>query len=142
MLTPADLQLEQDYQDHKRHLLNLVTVGVGVVTGLVVSTDPDGSGITVSPGLAIDGLGREIIVPAETRIPWPTPDGSAPRRWGAVIELATLLTDAVPTPNGLEPGTMSEVAAITVVTEQPAPDDAKVVLRRYGRGPSRSSGRR
>ena len=100
LLTAADLRLEQDYQDHKRHLLNLATVGAGVVTGLAVSTDADGTGITVSPGLAVDGLGREIIVPADVHVTWPTPDGTAPRRWGAVIELAPQPADPIPTPDG------------------------------------------
>ena len=142
LLTAADLRHEQDYQDHKRQLLNLATVGPGVVTGLEVSADKDGTGITVSPGLAIDGLGREIIVPAETRVPWPTPDGAAPRRWGAVIELALQPSDPAPTPGGSVPSTVSEGAAITLLTEPPAADDARVVLRPYGKGSGRKSRKR
>jgi hypothetical protein len=134
LLSADDLRREQEYLDHKRPLLNLATVGAGVVTGLAVATDPDGAGIRVSPGLAIDGLGREIIVPAEVCVPWPTPDGTAPRRWGAVIELVLEPSDPVPTADGPVSNTVAEVAAITVVTERPAPDDARVVLRRYGRG--------
>lgn len=133
LLTAEDLRREQVYQDQRRQLLNLATVGAGVVTGLEVSADPDGTGITVSPGLAIDGLGREIILPADTRVPWPTPDGAAPRRWGAVIELAEQPADPVPTTDGPVSSRVSEGATITVVTEEPAPDDARVVLRRYGR---------
>lgn len=133
LLTAEDLRREQVYQDRRRQLLNLATVGAGVVTGLEVSPDPDGTGLTVSPGLALDGLGREIILPADTRVPWPTPDGAAPRRWGAVIELVLQPADPVPTTDGVVSSTVSESATITVVTEEPAPDDARVVLRRYGR---------
>ena len=128
------MRQEQEYQDRKRHLLNLATVGSGVVTGLAVSVDPDGSGITVSPGLAFDALGREIIVPADARVAWPTPDGTVPRRWGALIELALQPGAPVPTSDGPVPRTVCEGCAVTVVTERPAPDDARVVIRRYGRG--------
>jgi hypothetical protein len=141
LLTAADLRREQDYQDQRRHLLNLATVGAGVVTGLAVSVDPDGTGITVSPGLAVDGLGREIIVPADVRVPWATPDGAAPRRWGAVIELVLEPTDPVPTTDGPVSSTVSEGFAVTVVTEQPAPDEARVVIRRYDRGSAGKSRR-
>lgn len=134
LLTAADLRREQEYQDHKRHLLNLATVGAGVVTGLAVSADPDGTGITVSPGLAIDGLGREVIVPADTRLPWPTPDGAVPRRWGVVIEFAQQPADPVLTSDGPVWSTVAEGALVTVVTERPEPDETRVVLRRYGRG--------
>jgi hypothetical protein len=144
LLTADDFRLEQDYQDHKRHLQNLATLGAGVVSGLEVSADADGVGITVSPGLAIDALGREIIVPVATRVPWPTPDGTAPRRWGVVIELALHPADPDPDPatDGWVSSTTVEGAMITVLTERPAPDDGCVVLRRYGRGSAGKSRRR
>jgi hypothetical protein len=134
LLSAADLRLEQDYQDHKRHLLNLAAVGAGVVTGLAVSVDTDGTGLTVSAGLAIDGLGREIIVPADTRVPWPTPDGLEPRRWGAVIEFAQQPADPVATADGPVSSTVAEGATVTVITARPAPDDTLVVLQPYDRG--------
>jgi len=54
-------QMEQDYGKHKQWLLNRLTHGKGVLCGLRVSLD--GTRICVDPGVAIDGLGREIIVP-------------------------------------------------------------------------------
>lgn len=54
-------QMEQDYGKHKQWLLNRLTLGKGVLCGLRVST-VDGR-VCVDPGVAIDGLGREIIVP-------------------------------------------------------------------------------
>jgi hypothetical protein len=62
LLTAEDYQAEQSYwlgkhRSHARHLH-----GSGVVCGLGVT--PSGSGgVTVEPGLAIDGFGREIVVP-------------------------------------------------------------------------------
>ena len=54
-------QLEQDYGKHKQWLLNRLTLGKGVVCGL--RTTIDGDRLCVDPGVAIDGLGREIVVP-------------------------------------------------------------------------------
>lgn len=54
-------QLEQDYGKHKQWLLNRLTLGKGVLCGLRVSIS--GGRVCVDPGVAIDGLGREIIVP-------------------------------------------------------------------------------
>jgi hypothetical protein len=54
-------QMEQDYGKLKQWLLNRLTLGKGVLCGLRVSV-VDGR-VCVDPGVAIDGLGREIIVP-------------------------------------------------------------------------------
>lgn len=59
-------QMEQDYGKHKQWLLNRLTLGKGVLCGLKVSVD--GDRLCVDPGVAIDGLGREIIVPVRTCI--------------------------------------------------------------------------
>jgi len=56
-------RMEQDYGKLKRWLLNRTTLGCGVVCGLQVGV-LDGQ-ICVEPGLAIDPLGREIIVPIQ-----------------------------------------------------------------------------
>jgi hypothetical protein len=54
-------QMEQDYGKLKQWLLNRLTLGKGVLCGLRVSAS--GGRVCVDPGVAIDGLGREIIVP-------------------------------------------------------------------------------
>jgi hypothetical protein len=62
LLTAEDLEAEQSYflggrrRDHRR------LHGWGVVCGLGVTPSSSG-GVVVEPGLAIDGLGREIVVP-------------------------------------------------------------------------------
>ncbi|MCM5680495.1 hypothetical protein M8A51_13250 [Schlegelella sp. S2-27] len=66
-------QLEQDYGKHKQWLLNRLTLGKGVVCGLRVSID--GNRLCVDPGVAIDGLGREIVVPVRQCIDPLTNDG-------------------------------------------------------------------
>ena len=69
LLTAEDLELEQRYHIEKRWLLNRTLQGAGIVSGLDVSL---GSGsVTVAPGLALDPMGREIVItePAELAIP-------------------------------------------------------------------------
>jgi len=59
-------QMEQDYGKNKQWLLNRLTLGKGVLCGLKVSVD--GDRLCVDPGVAIDGLGREIVVPVRACI--------------------------------------------------------------------------
>ena len=59
MLSPDDFALEQQYHRDMRHLLNR-RLGSGVVEGLNVSIGAKGA-VTVTPGIAIDPRGREIV---------------------------------------------------------------------------------
>jgi hypothetical protein len=58
--------MEQDYGRVKQSLINRLTLGKGVLCGLKVSIDE--GGLSVDPGVAIDGLGREIVVPVRSAI--------------------------------------------------------------------------
>src|SRR3954447_18001817 len=61
LLDVHHLEMEQRYLNEKRWLLNRLGFGSGVLCGLEV--DVSGSRVRISPGVAIDGLGREIVVP-------------------------------------------------------------------------------
>ena len=67
VLTAAGQTLEQEYRLARERRLNLHVFGYGVVSGLGVTTVQSGDewGIHVSPGLAIDGCGRLVVVPEE-----------------------------------------------------------------------------
>lgn len=67
LLDVYHLDLEQDYHNSKRWLLNRMVTGPGVVCGLDVELTDDNEGVVVMPGLAIDRCGREIIVPKPSR---------------------------------------------------------------------------
>lgn len=67
LLTPADFTAEQDYHVTKHRLHNRGLHGWGIVCGLEMVAAADGS-VTVSPGIALDRLGREIVVPAAVRL--------------------------------------------------------------------------
>lgn len=59
LLTAADLAAEQEYHRQLRYLHNRLH-GYGAVSGLDVTAGR--GGVRVSPGMAIDRLGREIVV--------------------------------------------------------------------------------
>src|SRR5688572_26139417 len=66
LLDAYHLQLEQSYGNKKRWLLNRLSLGSGVLCGLRVQLSSDGTRARVSAGVAIDGVGREIIVPVDS----------------------------------------------------------------------------
>ena len=71
LMSVRDFETEQAYMNGKRHLLNRLLSGAGIVCGLAlddveVSVNTEGN-ITIrfkSGGLALDCWGREIVVPA------------------------------------------------------------------------------
>ncbi|HEV8239268.1 MAG TPA: hypothetical protein VGS57_07875 [Thermoanaerobaculia bacterium] len=71
LLDVYHFQLETDYMNAKRYLLNRLVSGYGVVCGLDVECEPDGQHVAVLPGVAIDKWGREIIVPERTCVAIP-----------------------------------------------------------------------
>lgn len=63
LLTVRDFETEQNYFNNKRYMLNHLIHGSGIVCGLKVSQGQgDVQNIIISPGVALDGLGREIAV--------------------------------------------------------------------------------
>ena len=62
--------MEQQYVLAKEWLYNRAVLGSGVVCGLGVEplTTSDGNGVVVRAGLAIDGWGREIVVPEDVAL--------------------------------------------------------------------------
>lgn len=72
LLDTYHFELETDYLNRKRWLINRLVNGWGVVCGLNVVSAPRHEHIIVEPGVAIDKCGRELIVPCSTR-PIPIP---------------------------------------------------------------------
>jgi hypothetical protein len=66
LLTEHSFNLEQYYFKEKIWLGNRLITGYGVVCGLDVKLGDDRCSVYVTPGIAIDKWGREIIVPAPT----------------------------------------------------------------------------
>ena len=66
LLDAYHMQLETDYVNKKRWLMNRLVLGSGVALGLDVKRGTDHRSIVITPGLAIDWHGREVIVAKET----------------------------------------------------------------------------
>jgi hypothetical protein len=67
-LTTADLRAEQQYliAMHRRHQIGAHVWGI--VEGLVLEIDSTDGGLAVQQGMAVDGYGRELIVPARVLV--------------------------------------------------------------------------
>jgi len=61
LLTVRDFEIEQRYFNDKRRMTNRLAVGTGILSGLDVVAVNDRT-ISIDPGIAIDSLGREIVV--------------------------------------------------------------------------------
>lgn len=66
MLTSADFAAEQRYTNDKRRFVNSMMFGAGIVCGMSVEC-LDEKNIRIDSGAAIDGYGREVVIP-ETQI--------------------------------------------------------------------------
>jgi hypothetical protein len=73
LMDARHFQMEQSYGDRKRWLLNRLGLGEGILCGLDMT--PEDGKVRLNPGVAIDALGREIIVPEAVCIdPWQLTD--------------------------------------------------------------------
>jgi len=82
LLGVANLELEADYGIGLRRMLNCLVLGWGVVCGLDVEANDEGTKVRVLPGLGIDKTGRELVVPEPsqwTPVPQSVLDAAAER---------------------------------------------------------------
>jgi hypothetical protein len=128
---------EQHYFNRKRHTLNRLALGSGVLCGLNLTFDSTSGVLTLGPGIAIDGAGREIVVPSATPVnpkrltdAHGNPTGPTPPESTILISLAysEQKIDPVPVlvpdcdyPNGCAPSTIEEGFAVIVAVAGPVP---------------------
>ncbi len=116
-LSPDDFEQEQSYHrtKHRRH--NRLLHGVGIVRGLGVGLEqpPDGGdpAIVVSPGLAIDSNGEELVVCEPAKLD--------PCKGSSVCYVTVALAErpSNPTPDG-ESSRIEESAEVAVSEDLPA----------------------
>ena len=126
LLSAADFQAEQEYHLARQRRLNLRLHGMGIVSGLQVSTENDGIGIHVSPGVAIDPLGNEIVVGEPQVVPFPT----GADRADLVIYHIETLTDPVPSNDAPQPSRVEEGFRLEVVTDPESRSSECLILAR------------
>jgi hypothetical protein len=67
LLDVRHFESEQEYFKRKLWMLNRMVSGFGVVCGLDVQVGDDNHSVIVTPGLALDKCGREIVVPCRSK---------------------------------------------------------------------------
>ena len=67
LLGVDSFELETAYSIRQRRLINRLVFGHGVVCGLDVKVNDSGNKVAITPGLAIDRWGREIVVSHRSR---------------------------------------------------------------------------
>lgn len=99
LMTPRDMETEQEYHAERLHTLNRFVVGSGIVHGLgirsIVESD-DELEVTIGPGLALDGRGRPIVVEQETTKSLPVPSEAEIYLY---LRYAEVDVETVPVPN-------------------------------------------
>ena len=92
MLDVYHFELEQNYFNSKRWLLNRLVSGYGVVCGLNVLLSSDGKSLYVTPGVAIDKCGHEIVL-CQPSVPVPLPPPSSTAGGGSQTTTTTTGTN-------------------------------------------------
>ncbi|MFO7834590.1 MAG: hypothetical protein R6V31_11220 [Halohasta sp.] len=78
LMTARDMRTEQQYHAGRLELVTRETADTGVCSGLElrsVETVDEGLAVTVGPGVAIDAVGRPIVVESPTTASVPEPTG-------------------------------------------------------------------
>lgn len=86
LLTVRDFETEQTYFNNKRRMLNRVLFGSGVAAGLQVVAVDDKS-VSVQMGVAIDRLGREIVVSSPVTLKLSMIEGFTNNEYGKNVYL-------------------------------------------------------
>jgi hypothetical protein len=136
-LVDADFNDEQLYHNQMRRLHNRALHTWGILQGLEVGRVQDKAQVTVAPGAAIDRLGREIVLPAQSA---PIELGGFDA--GAQVYLTITYDDVFdPADKGAQQGTQTSDDHYTRTTERPtlrpsagapAPDSPDLVLAVVG----------
>jgi hypothetical protein len=122
ILTAKDFEDEQQYHIEMRHRHNKLLHGSGIVTGLEVDVSgcPPCLSVIVSPGLAIDVEGREILLTATIALP--IKNQQSPQL--VTIECRERETDWVPSAGAGQktPSRLEDYVLAALVVEPKKPD--------------------
>jgi len=131
LMTARDMRTEQEYHTARLETITQYVTGTGIVSGLdvtEVTAENDELQVTLQPGLAIDGVGRPVVVrnPTNRTVPEPTGD-----ELYLYIEFESEAKDPVPVPGAdpertddSEESRVLEVFDLTVRETPPANHDS------------------
>ncbi len=132
LLSADDLGAEQQYARERAWLHNRMLHGAGVVSGLEVTVE--GDDLVVSPGMAIDGFGREIVLTEPRRIDGSGVVADSHGRVHVAVSWNEEPADDVIGPDGPVPGQFVEQPVLVLFEAGPGvPSDDGVVLARLHR---------
>ncbi|WP_396613692.1 hypothetical protein ACH9L7_18590 (plasmid) [Haloferax sp. S1W] len=132
LMTPRDMQAEQAYHAERLHTINRFLNGKGIVHGIEVQSvteTGDGLDVTLTPGLALDGNGRPIVVeqPTTKSVPMPADDTVY-----LFLEFAEATMETIPVPD--TDGAVADdtapnrtVESFTLTYRETPPNDGTVV---------------
>ena len=134
ILTADDLAQEQKAARARQWLHNRALHGYGIATGLEVSVE--GDSVHVSPGVAIDALGREIVLVERRQLDASSVVHESHGRVQVVIAWAEVPADEVPGPDGPLPSRFVERPRLLLAEHAlgEAPEHAVALARVYRRG--------
>ena len=99
LMTPRDMEVDQEYHADRLHTLTRAVVGQGIVSGLGVEsvTETDsGLEVTIDSGLALDGHGRPVVVEQLTTKTLPAPEGDV---LSLYVRFSEVAMETVPVPD-------------------------------------------
>jgi hypothetical protein len=132
MLTAADLAAEQEYHRGMRYLHNRLH-GHGIVSGLDVTATR--GRVVVSPGLALDPCGREIVLAQVLPLSLPLQPRHGSQGWirDLVIEWHESADSPVPSPGDVSNfSRWVEEPQLSLVARGRGPSEALVLARLSG----------
>ncbi|HET7800194.1 MAG TPA: hypothetical protein VFL38_07220 [Humibacillus xanthopallidus] len=133
-LTASDLAAEQAQARERLWLHNRALHGDGIAVGLEVTVE--WNTVHVSPGVAIDVLGREIVLTERRSVDASSVVRESHGRVQLVIAWAEEPADEVDTPSGLVPGRFVERPHVMLAEHSlgEAPEHAVPLARLYRHG--------
>ncbi|ATW88971.1 hypothetical protein halTADL_2224 [Halohasta litchfieldiae] len=132
LMTAGDMRTEQQYHAERLELVTRHTTGSGIVRGLgvrsVESTDGE-LAISVDSGVAIDGVGRPIVVDSPTTKSVPAPEGEEIHLFVRFDEVAL---ESVPVPDADGPPSETEanrhVEVFELIYRESPPDQESIPM--------------
>ncbi|MCU1656713.1 MAG: hypothetical protein JWO57_1369 [Pseudonocardiales bacterium] len=129
LLSADDFRTEQHYHRSMRYLHNRMLHGSGIVDGLDV--EDAGGAVLVRPGVAIDALGRELVLPESVHIDLP-PEAAVEEQTGWYVVATWEEVPSAPVATGNAGAFSRWIERCAISIRCTAPEDDGLVLATVG----------